>query len=155
MEDRLSKFLRLFGNVMLLLLLFLVLPFLVLILLRLLMGSLDSISWFSYVYLVFMLLLPTAVFTSVYIIFYKKTATHPSKSVRLISKIVFIAAILGWISTVIWDLSVFFQKRYTDIDKYFSFNLLYLASNGFAIFLIGIIQALTTEKEKDWFDKYR
>jgi hypothetical protein len=102
-----------------------------------------------------MLLLPTAVFTSVYIIFYKKTSSHPAKSVKLISKIVFITAILAWIVTMVWDVSVFFQKRYTDIDKYFSYNLLYLASNGFAIFLIGIIQALTTEKEKDWFDKYK
>jgi hypothetical protein len=155
MEDRLSKFLRLFGNVMLLAIVLILLPFLILLLLRLLMSSLDSISWFSYVYIVFMLLLPFAVFVSVYLIFFKKTKFHPVKTVRLFSNVVFFIATISWVMVLIWDFITFIKKGYTDIDKYNSYNLLYVASNGFAIFLTGIIQALTTEKEKDWFDKYR
>ncbi len=155
MEDRFSKFLRLFGNVMLLAIVLILLPFLILLLLRVVMGSLDSISWFSYIYIAFMLILPAAVFISVFTIFFKKTKYHPSRFVRGISKAVFITGILGWIIALVLDASTFFKKGYTDIDKYNSYSLLFIASNGFVIFLIGIIQALTTEKEKDWMDKYK
>jgi hypothetical protein len=119
------------------------------------MGSLDSISWFSYVYIAFMLIVPAAVFISVFSIFFKKTKCHPSGIVRMISKAVFIVGILGWIIALVMDAFIFIKKGYTDIDKYNSYNLLFIASNGFVIFLIGIIQALTTEKEKDWMDKYK
>ena len=52
-----------------------------------------------------------------------------------------------------FDVVKFFTTQATDTDKYYSYNLLFLVCNGALIFLIGILQALTTEKEKNWMER--
>lgn len=155
MEDQFAKFLRLFGNIFFMTLLFIISIGLLLFGLRLLMGALDSISWFRYVYMTGMLLIPSAFFMSVYGVYYKRTKTHPSKGVRVFSSFYFLVAIVSWLVVLIIDAIAFLKKGSADIDQYYSFNLLYLVINIGMIFLIGIIQALTTAKEKDWMEKYQ
>lgn len=154
MESRLEKFLRLFGMMFFSMLGFILVMTLLFLGIRLLFGALDSMSWFSYFYMLGMLLLPSAFFIFVYIVFFKRTKSHPSNIVRWISNLLFIAAILAWASVLALDTAGFFKSASTEIGKYYSYNLLFLTSNIGMIFLVGVLQALTTEKEKDWMDKH-
>jgi hypothetical protein len=121
---------------------------------RLMFGALDSMSWFSYFYMIGMLLLPSSFFIFVYVVFFKRTRSHPSKPVRLISNLLFTVAISTWLVVLVADMISFFKMASKEISNYFSYNLLFLTINIATIFLIGVIQALTAEKEKDWMDKY-
>jgi len=78
--------------------------------------------------------------------------THPTSSDGF--HLLFIAAILAWASVLTLDTAGFFKSASTEIGKYYSYNLLFLTSNIGMIFLVGVLQALTTEKEKDWMDKH-
>lgn len=155
MEDQFAKFLRLFGNILFSAILFIIGVGLLLLGLRFLMGALDTLSWFSYLYMTGMLLIPSAFFISVYAVYFKRTAHHPSKMARVFSKTYFITAILSWMVVLVIDSINFIKKGRADIDQYYSFNLLYLVINIGMIFMIGIIQALTTVKEVDWMEKYK
>lgn len=64
-------------------------------------------------------------------------------------------AALAAAGVMVTDLIHFFRTMATDTDKYFSYHLGFLVSNGALIFFIGILQALTTEKEKDWMERNR
>ena len=59
-----------------------------------------------------------------------------------------------WIGLLVLDFINFLKNGYPDIDKYFSYQILVLSSSVAVIFFIGILQALTTAKEKDWMEKY-
>lgn len=155
MEDQFAKFLRLFGNIFFSAILFIIGVGLLLLGLRFILGALDTLPWFSYVYMTGMLLIPSAFFISVYAVYFKRTAHHPSKPVRLFSNAYFILAILSWVVVLITDSITFIKKGRADIDQYYSFNLLYLVINIGMIFFIGIIQALTSVKEEDWMKKYQ
>jgi hypothetical protein len=154
MEDTLSKYLRLFGNILLTFIIFLVFLFGLLLMLKLAFGLLDHISWFSYLYTVFILLLPVVLFSSVYFIFFKRTKYHPSKAVRGVSYFIFSAAILSWLVFLAMDIKTYSIRQYAEIGKYISYDTIYLTANVAVIFLVGIIQALTTAKEKDWMEKH-
>jgi hypothetical protein len=154
MEDQFSKYLRLFGNILFSFIGFILLSALLLLGLRFLMGALDYMSWFSYIYMCCMLLLPAGLFISVYMIFYKRTKNHPVKIVRLLSNLLFAVGILIWIVLLVIDFVNFFKNGYQDIGKYFSYQLLPLTSNVAVVFLTGVMQALTTAKEKDWMEKH-
>ncbi len=154
MEDTLSKYLRLFGNILLTFIIFLVVLSGLLLILRFVFGMLDHISWFSYLYTVLILLLPVVLFSSVYFIFFKRTKYHPSKAVRGVSYFIFIAAVLSWLVFMVMDIKTYSLRQYSDIGKYNSYNTIYLTANVAVIFLVGIIQALTTAKEKDWMEKH-
>ena len=154
MEDQFSKYLRLFGNILFSFIGFILISALILLGLRWLMGALDYMSWFRYVYMCCMLLLPAGLFISVYVIFFKRTKKHPAQFVRLFSNLLFAVGILMWITLLVIDFVNFFTNGYQDIDKYFSFHLLVLTSNVAVVFLTGVLQALTTAKEKDWMEKY-
>ncbi len=154
MEDQLSKFIRLFGNIFFSFIGFILLSAISLLGLRLLMGVLDYMSWFSYVYMCFMLILPPGLFITVYWIFFKRTKRHPSGFVRFFSNLIFLTGLLMWVVLMVLDFLTFFNSGYQDIDKYNSYQLLILASNVTAIFFTGVVQALTVPKEKDWMEKY-
>ena len=153
METRLEKYLRLFGLLALTAIGIILVGVLLLLLFRMLFGILDSFSWFSVFFLFCMLLLPGALLLGVYYVFYKKTAFHPSVTVKRISRSLFLLASITAGSVMVYDLIHFFRTMATDTDKYFSYNLGFLVSNGALIFLIGILQALTTGKEKDWMER--
>lgn len=155
MEDTFSKYLRLFGNILLTFILFLLTLFGLLLILRMMFGLLDNISWFSYLYTVLILLLPVVLFSTVYFIFFKRTKYHPSKAVRGFSYTIFSLAILSWLIFLILDIKNYSLNKYDEIGKYNSYNIIFLTANVAVIFLLGVIQALTTAKEEDWMDKYK
>jgi hypothetical protein len=99
--------------------------------------------------------LAPAVFMSVYFIFFKRTKNHPVSIVRIISKILFVAGFMISLAILAYDMRSFFTKYSTDIAGYLGYSLSYLAGNVALLFLIAIMQALTTSKEVDWMDRKR
>lgn len=154
MGDQFGNFIRLFGNIFFSFIGFIVLISLLLLGLRFFMGALDYLSWFRYFYLSLMLMIPSILFITVFVIYFKRTKFHPSKPVRIISDTIFVSAILSWLVVLVLDSIQFLKHGYPDIDKYYSYNMLYLVINVSTIFIVGIIQALTTAKEKDWMEKH-
>ena len=92
---------------------------------------------------------------SVYYIFLKRTKNHPGAAVKIISKIVFISGFIISLAVLVYDMRAFFTKYSTDIAGYLGYSLTYAAGNVSILFLIAIIQALTTNKEVDWMDRKR
>jgi hypothetical protein len=74
-------------------------------------------------------------------------------AVRAISYTVFSFALLLWAGLFVMDLVHFFKKESREIGGYYSYNIFLLTGSVVLIFLVGIMQALSTEKEKDWMDK--
>jgi uncharacterized membrane protein len=150
-----QKYLRLLGMILLTMIGVILVVVVMLLLMRLLMGVMDQIPWMLYVYMSIMLTLPTAFFLKIFDIFSKRTRSHPSKWVRWFSQIVFLLSALSWMLIFIKDMVYFVQTGYGDINKYVSYSLTALVPSVFVIFLIGIIQALTTKPELDWMEKNR
>lgn len=97
--------------------------------------------------------IPPAVFLSAYSIFSKRTKTHPSSYIRTISQILFFIGIGCGLVIMVISLIDYFKKGHHNITDYLSFNLAFLAGNVAALFIIAILQALTTKKEEDWMEK--
>jgi len=148
-----GRFLRLFGNIFFSVLGIILSIALVMLLLRLISSGFDAIPWFTYFYMCIIILIPPVLFGTVYIIFFKKTKYHPSKLVQMISYGLFIAGIISWGAILTLDFTEFFRNNYPDIDRYHAYNLLILFINVAVIFFTGVMQALTTEKEKDWMER--
>jgi len=96
-----------------------------------------------------------ALFMSVYYIFFKRTRNHPVETVKLISRILFVAGFATSLFVLLYDMRAFFTKYSTDIANYLGYSLAYLAGNVAMLFIIAIVQALTTSKEVDWMDRKR
>ncbi|MEO6671678.1 MAG: hypothetical protein ABIN36_19495 [Ferruginibacter sp.] len=154
MEDN-GKYLRLFGTLFFTFIGFLLAFALLMLGIKFFFGLLSYIPWFTYAYMILILMFPTSLFLSAYIIFFRKTKFHPSRPVKMISYIIFITAIAFWIWFFISDLMLFFKSHNNGIEGYETYNLLFLAISVFCLFLVGIIQALTTEKEKDWMERQK
>ena len=154
MDDQFGKYLRLFGTLFFTFIGFIVAFILLMLGIRLFFGVLSYIPWLSYLYMILILMFPTALFTSVYIIYFKRTGVHPLKTVRVLSYIIFSTALLFWGFFFVSDLVLFFRRFYGTIDRYGTYNLLFLSCNVGAIFLVGIIQALSQQKERDWMEKH-
>ncbi len=155
MEDHFGKYLRLFGSIFLLVIGGLLTLILLLLGAKLLFGLLSYISWISYVYMIFILLVPSILFISIYIVYFKRTRSHPVKIIRWISYLLFSAALTTWLLFLILDIQTFFKYAYNAIGMYRSYDMVFLASNVAGIFLVGVLQAFTSEKEKDWMENYR
>lgn len=155
MEDTFGKYLRLFGTLFFTFIGFILAFALLLLGIKLFFGVLSFIPWFSYVYLILIIMFPTALFVSVYIIYFKRTGAHPSTVVKVLSYFLFVVALFSWGFFFVRDLRVFFKYYYNSIEHYDTYNLLFLASNVGLIFFIGVLQALSSEKEKDWMEKAR
>ena len=156
MEDN-GKYLRLFGTLFFTFIGFLVAFALLMLGIKFFFGLLSYIPWFTYMYMILILMFPTCLFLSAYIIFFRKTKYHPSKPVRIVSYIIFSAAISFWLWFFVSDLILFSRspKNGNGIDGYETYNLLFLAISVFLLFFVGIIQALTTVKEKDWMERQK
>ncbi len=155
MYNQSGKFFRLFATIFFSVVGFVLAIGLLMLLLRLIVSSFDQIPWFTYFYMCIIILLTPCLFITVYSIFLKKTVYHPSKPVKMISYLVFTMAILSWLTVLTIDFIEFFKNGYPDIDRYYGYNLLFLFINVAIIFFSGVMQALTTEKEKDWMEKRR
>ena len=155
MEDRFSKYLRLFGSIFFLVIGFIVSLILLLVAVKLLFGLLSYIPWFTYAYMIFIILVPAGLFIPAYIIYFKRTATHPAKYVRWISYLIFTVAIIIWSIFLVLDMITFFKYAYASIGMYRSYDMIFLAINVASFFLVGIMQAFTTKKEQDWMERVR
>lgn len=152
-EDTFEKYLKLLG-LLLLAAVVLVLGFLLLLIgFRGLFGLFNTLPWMAFVYRALLVIVPFAVFVPAYVIFFRRTATHPAPWVRIFSRLIFAAAILSWFYSLVSDMIVFFRKPTMTVEGFLSFNLFFVAGHIACIFFIGILQALTTVKEKDWMDR--
>ena len=101
----------------------------------------------------FIILVPAALFIPAYIVYFRRTSSHPRKIVKAVSYLVFSIAIGAWAVFLVMDMTVFFKHAYTTIGMYKSYDMVFLAANVACFFLIGVLQALTTEKEADWMER--
>lgn len=153
MEDRFIKYSKLYF---LIFLLFLSVPVIIALLLGLFYGFAKLISSrpTTIIYELLILSLPAAIFTTIYYVFFKRTKTHPSAAVRIISNIIFLAGFCSCILVLVQGYKKFFDKSSIfDVEGYWSFTLLFLAGNIATFFIVAIIQAFTTNKEEDWLEK--
>jgi hypothetical protein len=150
-----DKYIRLFSTIFFTFVGFIVALALVVLGLRFIFGVLDYMPWFSVMFTLFIICVPAVLFITVYIIYIKHTKAHPSKAAKVFSYIIFIIALAVWLYYWMQDFIIFFKHHYTSIGEYHCYNLAFLASNVFIIFLVGIVQALSTKKEADWMEKSR
>lgn len=153
MEDRFSKYTRLFITLIFTMLGMLVAFIILLLIIRLFFGLVDYIPWASYIYILFIVSFPMMLFTSVYLIYFRQTKNHVSAPVRYISYTVFTIALAFWVYFFVKDMFIFAKHAYTDVDKYNSYEMIFLAANVAAIFLVGVMQAFSAPREKDWMEK--
>lgn len=154
MEDRFIKYSKLYA---LIFLLFLCIPVFLGIVVAAFYGisKLVSSSIVDIIFGLGVVTLAPALFSAVYVIFFKRTKKHPVSAVRVVSKTLFVAGIAVSVFVLISDMISFFTKFDIDISAYRCFSLPYMAGNVAGLFLIAIIQAFTTNKEVDWMDRNR
>lgn len=152
MEDRFVKYSKLYA---LIFLLFLSVPVALAIIVAAFYGisKLVSSSIVDIIFGLGVVTLAPALFSAVYVIFFKRTTKHPVPAVRLISKTLFMIGIAISAFVLITDMIAFFTKFNIDITGYRCFSLPYMAGNVASLFLIAIIQAFTSSKEVDWMDR--
>ena len=155
MQDRHGNYIRLFGTLFFTFIGFIVAILLTVLVMRGVFGLLNFIPGLVNIFTLFIISVPAALFISVYIIFLRRTGTHPSAPARVISYILLGTALMAWVYFFIKDLVIYFKHYYTAVGEYMSYNMYFLAGNVFCIFLVGIIQALTVKKEPDWMDRKR
>lgn len=153
MEDKFEKYLKLSHRILLVLVVFIASLLLILFGLRLIVGMLDKLPWFTYLFTLFIIIVPSAIFITIFSVNIARTKYHPSASVKMVSYILLVAALLAWIYFLISDIVTFFKTAVQQINPYNSYSVLYLAGSVALIFVIAIIQALSTKKEKDWMEK--
>ena len=153
MENHFGKYIRLFGSIFFLVLGVITTLVLFLLGMKLLFGLLQYVPWTLYIYILFIILVPPTLFITVYLIYFRRTRSHPSRAVRWISWFLFIVALGMWLVFLVMDMITFFKTGSSSIGLYYAYDMIFLASNVACIFLVGVIQALTTEKEKDWMDR--
>ncbi len=154
MEDRFIKYSKLY---VLIFLMFLAVPVLLGLIIAAFYGisRLVSSSVADLIFGLAVITLAPALFSAVYVIFFKRTKRHPVAAIKWISWILFTAGIIISVGVLIMDMISFFNKFKIDISSYYSFSLVYMAGNVAMLFLIAIIQAFTTKKEVDWMDRSR
>ena len=152
MEDRFTKYSQLYF---LIFLLFLSVPVTFSLVIGLLYGvsTLVSSRPVDIIFEVVIISIPPAVFGTAFSIFSKRTRSHPSAIVRMISQILFAIAIGCSIVVLVLSILQYFKKGYHNITDYKSFSLVFLAGNIALLFLIAIMQAFTTKNEEDWMEK--
>ena len=154
MEDRFVKYSKLYA---LIFLLFLSVPVMLGLIIAAFYGisKLVSSSVADITFGLGVVSLAPAIFSAVYVIFFKRTTMHPFATVRVISKAIFVIGIAISIVVLVMDMIAFFSRFNTDITGYYGLSLTYLAGNVAILFLIAIVQAFSTAKEIDWMDRKR
>jgi hypothetical protein len=152
MEDRFIKYSKLYA---LIFLMFLAVPVILGIIVAAFYGisKLVSSSVVDIVFGLGVVTMAPALFSAVYVIFFKRTTKHPVAAVRIISKVLFVTGILIGVFVLVADMITFFTKFQIDITGYKCFSLAYMAGNVGGLFLIAIIQAFTSSREIDWMDR--
>ncbi len=152
MEDRFSKYSKLY---ILIFLLFLSVPVLFGVVIAVMYGfsKLVSSSMVDVAFELLVISIPPAVFATVYYIFIRRTKRHPSAVVKVVSQVLFIIAFCCSMAIMALSMIDYFKLKFYAITDYPSFHLLFLAGNIGLLFLLAIIQAFTTTKEEDWMEK--
>jgi amino acid transporter len=150
-----DKYVRLFGTILFTFIGFIVALALLILGLRFIFGVLDYMPWFSVLFTLLIVCVPAVLFITVYIIYIKHTKPHSSKAAKVFSYIVFAIALAAWLYYWVQDFIIFFKHHYNSIAEYNCYNLAFLSANVGLIFLVGIVQALSTKKEVDWMEKSR
>ncbi len=153
MEDRYTKYFNLSLKLFFTFLAFIVALIIILVGLKFMFGILDKIPWFVLIYMLFIVMVPAALFISIFLIYFRRTRFHPSSLVRGISYTLFSIALVLWAGLFVMDLIHFFKKESREIGGYYGYNIFLLTGSVVLVFLVGIMQALSTAKEKDWLDK--
>lgn len=153
MEDKFAKYLQLSNRLIITLVAFVAALILLLYGLRLFFGLLDSLPWFVYIFILFIILVPTLLFITVFLIYFSRTRQHPSVMIRYLSWSLFIFALIAWFYFLVTDLIHFFKTGSQEISTYNSYSVLFVAGSIALIFIVGIIQALSMPKEKDWMER--
>ncbi len=153
MPDTYGKYLRLLSLILLLFIGIIGFFALLLFVFKWFFRLIDMASVTSSIYLFVMLLIPAAIFISIYSVFYKRTKKYPNKTIRIISNVIFMAGIISWLLSVGVDMVTFFNTGNADTSYYHSFDKWMLIPNGVAIFVAGIIQALAMPEDKDWVNR--
>ncbi len=149
-----GKFIVLFGTIFFSFLGFIGAIMAIMFGLKVFFGVLDKMPWFALLFTFFIVCVPAMIFLTVFAIYFVRTKLHPSLAVRIFSYIVFIIAIASWLYFWTKDLLLFFKKYFNSINYYDCYNLGFLSANVGAIFLVGIVQALSTKKELSWMEKH-
>jgi len=154
MEDRFTKFSKLY---ILIFLLFLSIPVLFGAVISLFYGFSKLISSrpVDIAFELIVICVPSAIFATAYYIFIRRTKNNPSGIVRAISYIFSFIGLLVSLAAVIMNFMDYFKRHAHDIYDYTSFSLWFLAGNVGLLFLMAIMQALTTAKEVDWMDRQK
>ena len=109
--------------------------------------------WFELLFYIAILSAPFVLFEFVHIVFFRRTRHHPSAFIRIFSRVLFVAGMIFCAVVYVKDMISFFQRENEAINQFLSFDLRFLCINIFGLFLIAIIQASTTAKEKDWMER--
>jgi len=151
MED---KFIRYGKLYFLIFLLFLSVPVIIGLIVATFYGfsKLVSTAPTDIIFELLILSIPCAIFAAAYYIFFKRTKFHPSAVVRAISRTLFVLGFCLALTFLVLDIITYFHKP-IDVGNYLSFNMWYLAGNIGGLFIIAIMQAFTTQKEKDWMER--
>ena len=153
MENKFTKYLQLSNRLIIILVSFVASLLLLLLGLRLAFGLLDSIPWFVYLFTLFIIMVPTILFITVFIIYFSRTKQHPSVAIRYLSWTLIVMALIVWCYFLVTDMITFFKTASQHIGSYHSYSVVFLAGSVALVFIVGIIQALSMEKEKDWMEK--
>lgn len=153
MEDKLSRFIKLSG--LLLISMVFVIAFLVLIMLvlRLFFDQVGNMPWMTWAYRMLIISLPAAIMITAYVIFLKRTADHPAAAIRWISYLIISAAAVWMLIYFIMDVVSIVKQPVNGIAGLLSYDKYFLAIHVALLFFTGVLQALTTEKEKDWMER--
>ncbi|MBK7434368.1 MAG: hypothetical protein IPI66_10995 [Chitinophagaceae bacterium] len=154
LEDKFIRYTKLY---IIIFLMFLLVPALIGLIFGLFYGFSKLVHYSRTDYLIELLIItmPSAVFSTAYIIFYKRTANHPVQAVKWISRFLFAGALCICGLILVTDIIRFYTLAKQDISDYRSFSIAFMAGNVGLLFLIAIIQAFTTQKETDWIDRRR
>lgn len=152
MDDRFTKYSKLY---LLIFLMFLSVPVFIGVFVAVMYGffSLVPVKPASMLYELLIISLAPSVFAAVYFIFFKRTKKHPSAIVKGISYIMFAIGFTSCIIVLALDYKSFFNNAVFGAGGYYSFGILFLAGNIASLFIIALLQALTTNKEEDWLEK--
>ena len=85
MEDKFAKYLQLSNRLIITLVVFVAALFLLLFGLRLAFQLLDSMPWFVYLFTLFIVMVPTLIFITIFLVYFSRTRQHPSAVIRYVS----------------------------------------------------------------------
>jgi len=148
-----GKYIRLFGTLILGFVGFILSLILLFLAIRLVFGFVNELSWFTYVFSVFVLSVPAAIFITAFTIFFFRTKKHPSGSVRIFSTILFGLFLCAWAVFYVLDIIAFFKTGQTQIVETKSWDMIFITASISCLFVVGIMQALSTPKEEDWLER--